>query len=437
LRLTAFATGLSWSELQQELFWGVAIFREFRENTAEVCKRRGNKMLLSINDFYFIFELIEAEEAMLNFLRNARAKKVAQIDIGRGAVLKFLDDLGRIDQSKLNNKMRKRLAILLEELEEARDTMPDEKHPTMQALEEELKNRQFSSEAELREFMNARNAGFNERPQPDLGNLTPSQLHRLFSLGWWDAGGPVKLSTDITEAEAETVPIVNNVRLMLRSILARSGPKGLKATTTGNLPRSVVNDVAQGLMDPLGRDISELKRGKKAINEDDLHCLCVQRHIAWVAGLIDLIDDYWQVTPPGQSLLRPGAAAELLATLFATTYKNFDLAFLDGYPIDNSLQHTLPYSLWRVANLVSGAEYTTSELAAIVLHPETLRNGAQPAFENSPGTLAERIADSRLFRTLVWLGCLEYVNEVRFFDEKYRVTGLAAKIFRTPDFPKP
>lgn len=395
-------------------------------------------MLVSINDFCFIFELVGPDKELANFVHAAKASKIARIDIGRNAVLKFLEDLGKVDQSKLNNKMRKRLAILLEELEEAAATMPEgEKLPAMQELEEELQSRNFSSEAELREFMAGRNASINERKQPDLGNLTANQLHQLFTLGWWQPGGPVKLSIDIREAEAEAVPIVNNVRLLLKSILARSGPKGLKATTTGNLPRSVVNDVAQGLIDPSGQDTFALNRGKKVINEDDLYCLFVQRNIAWVARLVDISGDYWQVTPEGQNMLRQGAAAELLVTLFATTFKNFNLAFLDGYPEDPGFQHTLPYSLWRVAHLKQGVEYESPELARMVLHPETLRQGSEPAFEGSPRSIAMCIADSRLFRPLSWFGCLDFIKKDRYADYSYRATGLAAKIYRTPNFPKP
>lgn len=395
-------------------------------------------MLVSMNDFCFIFELICPDKELENFVRAAKASKIARIDIGRNAVVKFLGELRQVDQTKLNNKMRKRLAILLEELEEAEATMPvGEKHPTMKAFEDDLQSQNFSSEDELREFIASRNASINQRRQPDLGNLTPDQLNRLFRMGWWEPGGPVKLSIDIREAEAEKVPIVNNVRRMLESILARSGPKGLKATATGNLPRSVVSDVAPVLMDPSGHDLFELKSGKKVFNETDLYCLFIQRNIAMVAKLVELVGDYWQVTPHGQNLLRPGAAAELLVTLFAVTFKSFDLAMLDRLPEDPGFQYTLPYSLWRIANLPQGAEYEAPELARKVLHPETLRNWSEPIFEGSNCTVAEAIAGSRLLRPLNWFGCLELVKKDRYAEDSYRITGLAAKIFRTPDFPKP
>ncbi|MBU1106401.1 MAG: hypothetical protein KKB51_07030 [Candidatus Riflebacteria bacterium] len=395
-------------------------------------------MLISINDMCFIFEILNPEDLPPDFIRSAKASKISQMDIGRNMVVKFLEDLKQVDQSRLNNKMRKRLAILLEELEDAETSMPvGAKHPMMKEFEEELQSRNFSSEAELQEFIATRNAGINERPQPDLGNLTANQLQRLFTQGWWQTGGPVKLSIDISEAEAEAVPIVNNVRLMLKSILARSGPKGLKATVSGNLPRSVVNDVAPALIDPVGHDTFALNRDKKVINETDLYGLYVPRNIAWTANLVDLVGNYWQVTPHGQNLLEPGAAAELLVILFATTFKIFDLDNLDGYPPDPGFRYTLPYSLWRIANLRQGAEYSASELAAIVIHPETLRSGAQPAYRGSQFTIAQCIADSRLFRLLSWFGCLEYVKKERSLDDNYRLTGLAAKIYRTPNFPKP
>lgn len=100
-----------------------------------------------------MFELIEPDEALLNAVLAAKAQKSAQIDIGRNVGVKFLEDLRKIDQSQLNNKMRKRLAILLEELEKAAATIAvGEKHPAMQELEKELQDKSFSSEAELREI---------------------------------------------------------------------------------------------------------------------------------------------------------------------------------------------------------------------------------------------------------------------------------------------
>ncbi|KAF1083671.1 MAG: hypothetical protein GQF41_0449 [Candidatus Rifleibacterium amylolyticum] len=395
-------------------------------------------MLISINDVCFIFEILNPDESLPDFVRAAKASKISRIDMGRNMAVKFLEDLKKVDQSGLRNKAHKRLAILLEELEEAVAEMPvGEKHPAMKAFEEELQGKNFSSHAELQEFIASRNADINERPQPDLGNLSASQLQRLFTQGWWQTGGPVKLSSDFSEAEAEAAPFINNMRLVLKSILARSGPKGLKATPTGNLPRSVVSDIAPGLMDPAGYDICEINSGKKVLNEIDLYSLYIQRNIALVANLVKLTNNHWQVTPRGQNFLQPGTAAELLVTLFATTFKSIALDNMDSYPPDDGFHYTIPYSLWRIANLSEGAEYAASELAGIVVHPETLRRGTQPAFKGAPYTLAERIAESRLFRPLSWFNCLEQVKNEKSFEDNYRVTGLAAKIYRTPNFPKP
>ncbi|HPW60447.1 MAG TPA: hypothetical protein PLK58_17505, partial [Candidatus Rifleibacterium sp.] len=157
---------------------------------------------------------------MPEFIAGAKAAKISQIDIGHNMAIKILEDLKMVDIYRLNNKMRKRFTILLEELEEnTRLTQPGEKHHLLKELEEELHKQNFKSADEIQEFMNARNLSINSRPQKDLGGLTPIQLQDLFRRGWWESGGPIKLSSDIKQAEASAVPIVNNVSLILRSIV--------------------------------------------------------------------------------------------------------------------------------------------------------------------------------------------------------------------------
>lgn len=395
-------------------------------------------MLISVNDLAFLCEIL-SDDPMADFVADAKKAKVAQIDMGHNMIMHLLESMRQFDLARLNRKMRKRFSILLEEFEEAADLKTGyEKHPFFQELEDELQKQNFTSEEQLKEFINARNININTTPQKDLGGLTPAQLQNLFIRGWWENDGPVKLSADIPQTEAAAVPIVNNVGTMLRSIADRSGKKGLKATVTGKLPRSVINDVIPFLIDTEYHDSFHLGCGKKAFNEDDLYCLMMQRHISEVAGLLKLKDNYWKVTAKGLKLIEPANAAALLVTLFASMFHDFNLAFLDRYDIDGSLQHTVPYSLWRAANLPAGKEFGTTELAGLVVHSDFMRINSMPAFQGSDVTLGQRVAESRLFRPLSWAGWLKPITGKSKFDiEGYRTTKIPGRIFQTPDLPKP
>lgn len=395
-------------------------------------------MLMSVNDLVFLFEIL-SERQVPEFIAGAKAAKISQIDIGHNMAIKILEDLKIVDIYRLNNKMRKRFTILLEELEEnTRLTQPGEKHHLLKELEEELHKQNFKSADEIQEFMNARNLSINSRPQKDLGGLTPIQLQDLFRRGWWESGGPIKLSSDIKQAEASAVPIVNNLSLMLRSIVNRSNRKGLKATSTGKLPRSVVNDVIPFLADTENHDNFHIKSGRKSFDEDDVYCLFIQRNIAESAGLLELRDNHWQVTAKGMGMIEPASASTLLVTVFSSMFHDFNLAFIDSYGAEPFMQGTIPYSLWQIANLPVGSEYTVSELAELVVHPEYLRQRANPAFQGAKMTFAHGVAASRLFRPLCWAGWLTPIFGKSIFDiERFRITAMPKQIFRTPDLPKP
>lgn len=395
-------------------------------------------MLIGVNDLAFLFDIL-SDDPCPDLISAAKKAKVSQIDIGYNMIIKLLEDMRQFEPAILNKKERKRFDILLEELEEATDlAVEGQKHPFFQELEEELKQQNFTSEKQLQEFIKSRNLKINNSPQNDLGGLTPKQLQSLFAGDWWEPDGPIKLSADIKQADAAAVPIVNNVGAILRSVSARSGRKGVKATVSGNLPRSVINDVIPVLLDTENHDSFHLTSGKKVFNEDDLYCLMMQRYISQTAGLLEQNDNYWQVTPKGMAMIEPGNAAALLVTLFAAMFRDFNLAFIDRYDCGESFQHTLPYSLWRLANLPSGKEYTTSELTKLVVHPDFLQRLSMPSYPGSTITLGQRVVESRLFRPLSWAGWLKPITGKNRFDiESYRVTDIPGRIFRAPNLPKP
>jgi hypothetical protein len=395
-------------------------------------------MLIGVNDLAFLCEILSDAPAA-DFIAGAKKAKVSRIDMGHNMIMQLLEDMRQFEPAKLNRKKRKRFSILLEEFEEAADLMAGhEKHPFIKELEDELQKQNFTSEKQLQEFINARNLNINNAPQNDLGGLTPKQLQDLFSQGWWEHDGPVKLSAEIPQARAAEVPIVNNVGIMLRSIADRSSRKGLKATVTGKLPRSVINDVIPFLIDTEYHDSFHLNSDKKVFNEDDLYCLLMQRIISEVSGLLELKDNYWKVTPEGMKLIQPANAAALYITLFGSMFHNFNLAFIDGYETDESFQYTMPYSLWRIADLPAGKVYTTGELAELVIHSDFLHRNSMPAFQGSDTTLGQMVAESRLFRPLSWAGWLTPITGKSKFDiEAYRITELPGRIFQTPGLPEP
>jgi hypothetical protein len=252
---------------------------------------------------------------------------------------------------------------------------------------------------DMNSALRAASAGYNARPQPELGGLAPEQVHGLlFGDPEWTDEGPVRLDAAVPLAELEGSRTLHDARLLL-ALLGERGE--VKATPKGNLPRAAVSELYERMRRP--PDFPDhWFEGRKVINEEDVSPVHRMRILLEVAGLIKRRKGAFSLTRAGERLLDESRAGELFATLFRVHFRRLNLALLDGVGPVPGFQHTIAYSLYRFGRV--GAEWhTPAELKTELVLPAVRREVPQ---ERGFDPL-EILLENRLLRPLEGFGLAE------------------------------
>ena len=140
------------------------------------------------------------------------------------------------------------------------------------------------------------------------------------------------------------------------------------------------------------------------INEQDVWALHVVRVVCQSAGLVHQRKTKFLVPKKHYILLSDERAGELYALLFKAYFKEFSLAYGDRMPTLACIQHTIPYSVYRlgkIADRYRGIE----ELAHEILLP-AVRKEVQEAISSSYLKM-EWILGRRIIKPLEKFGLLE------------------------------
>jgi hypothetical protein len=251
---------------------------------------------------------------------------------------------------------------------------------------------------QLDQLLGAVTAGYNVRPQEELGGLAPREVQRLISADWDDPRGAIRLDPSLPlDAVAETREL-HNVRLFL-GILADGGP--VKATPKGNLPRTFVAAFRERIRWDSADDARWLE-GRKVLNEEDVYPLHRARIILDLAGLIKRRKGEFSLTRAGERMLDDAQAGELFATLFRTYFRRFNLAYVDGVEPVTGFQHTVAVTLYRFGQ-VGGEWKSPAELGVETVLPAVQEEAAHGRFGDALPTIME----TRFLRPLARFGLAE------------------------------
>jgi hypothetical protein len=208
----------------------------------------------------------------------------------------------------------------------------------------EARSRTWESPDELNAWLAKKTQAYNTRPQRDLAGLSPEQAHRLFQGNWIDQG-PLRLNTTLSTSDLRGARFLANARILLTT-LEQDGPT--KATAASkNFNRTFVRK----MIDRLAWDERYLEfvlQYNKVIDEPDMYPLHVLRIVLKLGGLIKLRSGKFSITEKGRKLLPDDQIGALYVHLVTTLFRSFNLAYLDGYPDNPALQHTLPMTLYRL-----------------------------------------------------------------------------------------
>jgi hypothetical protein len=262
-------------------------------------------------------------------------------------------------------------------------------------------------------------SGYNQRPQAELGGLSPTQMRRLLSADWGGQGSAVRLRDSLSPHDLAASPTLHNARLFL-GLLGEQGTA--KATPKGNLPRAFVAAMDEAMRRP-ERDES-WDADRKVKNEEDVFQLHVLRVLLELAGLVKRRKGLFSLTRTGERLADESRAGELFAVLLRTHFRSLNLAYLDGADPLPEFQHTIAYALYRFGQV--GVAWK----APLALKPDVVLPSVADAMP--PGEHYDHweiVLESRLLRPLEGFGLAEVRSVPRVEGEwldrrEYRKSAL-------------
>ena len=313
-----------------------------------------------------------------------------------------------------------------------RDHEPD-LPPGFQAIHSAFENGAFESLEEAQAFLDRKVAAYNTAPQDELHGLSPQQMHDLLQ-GDWESTGPLRLSTDLGEADLQGSVLFDNLRRFLRTML-EAGP--VRATSAGNLNRAFVGQ----MLDQLRWEtdyIEDLHRYNKVVNEQDVDPLHVMRVVAGLAGLVTLRKRAFRVTKRGERALTTKGAGDAYARLFRTYFRSFNLAYLTRGPDVPEVQHSISFLLWSLCGM-GAAAWTADEIRDRALPPfatEALDASGPHSF------MPNLVIGARVLAPMADFGLLdrsdgEPVTDFGMKTTRYRHAALLERFvtFELPDAP--
>jgi hypothetical protein len=273
----------------------------------------------------------------------------------------------------------------------------------------------FASINEINRRLAALNESYNNRPQADLGGLSPQQMAELL-YGDWEGNGALRLNSSLTLADLDAAPMLVDARTVLAYVMEH-GP--IKMTPAGNLPRRAV----EALLPQLKTDAMVDYQRPRTINEGDVLWLFVLRHTLQIAKLLVRRGGV-VVSKTGRHLAGEDHAGELFALLFRTFFRTFNLTFMDNSDRHPGLQSTIAFSFYRLQT--EAREWSVAEtLAESSWHPDMKDPATSADLQYGDGR--HWAFTHRVLKPLVQFGLMERraVDPAAKWKEKeYRVTSL-------------
>jgi hypothetical protein len=290
-------------------------------------------------------------------------------------------------------------------------------NPVIRDIGEELSGQDFESIEDMNETVQQITAARNDRPDPEMGGLSPNQVSKLIHLPWNDPKCPIKFNQQLKMSDLKHSTFLTNATIFLQTLLELKDQD--TATAKRNLNRKLVKAVFDKLI--IDSDIKEdILRYNKVMNEEDVFSLHLLRIVCEEAKLIQCRKKKFVVTTKGKEVGPQGNIGKLFYWLFITYFGRFNLGYVDRFSDLDSIQQTIGYSLCRLGKIAS--EWVTiEELFDKILLPKV----KEEAVKTVPSVIEPSwVVRTRIVIPLKDFGLLECRYKVNRKIEAVRKTEL-------------
>ncbi|HDP35239.1 MAG TPA: hypothetical protein ENN29_09045 [Candidatus Hydrogenedentes bacterium] len=261
-------------------------------------------------------------------------------------------------------------------------------------------------------------------PKRDFDGLSLEQLYRMLNTPWDDPDSAIMLREDVSSELLSNNTMLHNARLLLNKIQETGHDK---ATAKGNLNQKLVKALRPHLK---GTYLAQSRYDdyKKVWREGDLRPLIILRALLLEGRYLRKAKGFFKVTQKGKRLLAPEKDGALLADLFHTYFRKYNIAYADRLPPCETIQYSIPYSLLMIKRYAT--EWIALEDLSELIFPPFVEE--QIRMENSEFyfTFLARI---RVLEPLREFGLLES-NEDEEDDETFGFLSDRSRLRITPLF---
>ncbi len=216
-------------------------------------------------------------------------------------------------------------------------------------VRELLESRSFASLEEANDFLRQHVQQRNQAPKDDFDGLSPEQMHRFLHFPFETphlVSFPSILDV-VTEA-----PILTLFDLLIE----RLGDRGVKATTTGNLPRNLCRDIAMAY---LGEEkYKENYRYGELRSEPEFFDLHVARLVSGLSGFVRKYKGKFIVSGESRNLMSKHGLAGIYPRLFREFATRYNWAYRGGLREIPFIQQSFLFSLYLLKK--HGTEWQSS-----------------------------------------------------------------------------
>ena len=312
-------------------------------------------------------------------------------------------------------------------------TPPPPRPVGIQAILDELARAPAADSLDsLNRHLAARMAAYNTAPQPELGGLSPDQMHELLA-GDWETTGALRVAADLSFDELQHVPFLADALTIMRFVATHSP---VRLTARGNFGRATVAELVPALRMVTDDVAKDAAAGRMPVpptpirNEGDAEWLVIARHVLLFAKLLNnrkgLI-----LSRDGKRLLDSDNAGVLYALIFRTFFRQFDLRFLSWDDRHSGLQATIAWSFCQL--LHAPDTWATVQSLAARAWLDSARD-PMTAHDEQHGDMRHHAFERRVLTPLVHFGIFERrrVRAEQWWQDswEYRRTALFARVLR-------
>lgn len=325
-------------------------------------------------------------------------------------------EIERNDRCPCGSGMKYKDCCASERKVDARRAMLD---ATMREVRELLEGRSFASLEEANAFLSKHMRQRNEAPNADFDGLSPELMHRFLHFPF---ESPDLVSFPSCLDVSPQAPILTLFSMLVEGL----GDKGVKTTSTGNLPRNLCRDIAMAY---LGEEkYRENYRYGELRTEPEFFDLHVTRLVSGAAGFVRKYKGKFIVSSECRKTMAKHGPAGICPKLFREFASRYNWAYRDRWQQIALLQQSFLFTLYLLKK--HGTEWRKNRFY------EDWFLRAFPAILQEVSPLGDYFSSEQIVRKCYSLRCLDsFTGFLGLVEIKRDNTKLSDGDFRLRKLP--